>query len=89
VGEALLRGDLPDGWGVDMWFLIEAAMHCYKIREVFLGTKDHMSFTCYEDALAKFSKMGEPGGPCYNTRSYKAREIRQREGDQPLATVSV
>jgi glycosyltransferase involved in cell wall biosynthesis len=59
VWETLLKGDPPDGWGVDVWFLIEAAMHGYKIREVFLGTKDHMSFTTYEEDLAKLSKMGE------------------------------
>lgn len=41
-----------------MWFLIEAAMHCYIIK-VFLGTESHMSFTCYEKDPAKFSKMGE------------------------------
>jgi len=59
VWKALLSNIPPDGWGVDVWFLIEAAMRGYKIREVFLGTKDHMSFRSYEDDVAKLSKMGE------------------------------
>lgn len=61
VWKALLDGTHkpPDGWGVDVWFLIEAAMRGYKIREVFLGTKNHTSFGAYEDDVAKLSKMGE------------------------------
>jgi glucosyl-3-phosphoglycerate synthase len=59
VWKELLAHNPPDGWGVDVWFLIEAAMHGYKIKEVFLGTKDHMSFSSYEENVAKLSKMGE------------------------------
>jgi len=59
VWKTLLTSEPPEGWGVDVWFLIEAAMHGYKIREVFLGTKDHTSFQSYEDDVAKLSKMGE------------------------------
>jgi len=59
VWKELLEDAPPDGWGVDVWFLIEAAMHGYRIREVFLGTKDHTSLADYVEDLARLSKMGE------------------------------
>jgi glycosyltransferase involved in cell wall biosynthesis len=59
VWKELLEDAPPDGWGVDVWFLIEAAMHGYRIREVFLGTKDHASLADYMEDLARLSKMGE------------------------------
>ena len=59
VWKELLENDPPDGWGVDVWFLIETAMRGYRIREIFLGTKDHASFLAYADDLAKLGKMGE------------------------------
>jgi glycosyltransferase involved in cell wall biosynthesis len=59
VWKELLEDSPPDGWGVDVWFLIEAAMHGYRIREVFLGTKDHTSLADYVEDLARLSKMGE------------------------------
>lgn len=31
----------PDGWGIDVWFLKEAAMSGHKIKEVYVGRKDH------------------------------------------------
>lgn len=49
----------PDGWGVDVWFLIEAAMSGYKIEEVFLGKKDHSSFNEYKEDVGVLSKMSE------------------------------
>jgi hypothetical protein len=39
VWKRLLGQDPPDGWGIDVWFLIEAAMAGYQIKEIFLGTK--------------------------------------------------
>ena len=42
-----------------MWFLIEATMSGYKIEEVFLGKKDHSSFTDYKDDVGILSKMSE------------------------------
>jgi hypothetical protein len=42
-----------------VWFLIETAMRGYRIIGVFLGTKDHASFSSYADDLSKLSKMGE------------------------------
>jgi glycosyltransferase involved in cell wall biosynthesis len=59
VWKALLESAPPDGWGVDVWFLIETAMRGFRIIEVFLGTKDHASFSSYSDDLSKLSKMGE------------------------------
>lgn len=59
VWKELLDDEPPDGWGVDVWFLIETAMHSGKIREVFLGTKEHASFQAYADDVATLAKMGE------------------------------
>ena len=65
VWENLLkRGDSsrpppPDGWGIDVWFLIEAAMSGYNIKEVFMGSKEHTSFGDYKEDVSKLSKMAE------------------------------
>lgn len=60
VWKAMLEQDSsPDGWGIDVWFLIETAMLGFNVTEVFLGTKIHSSFTRYAEDLAKLSKMGE------------------------------
>ncbi len=55
----LLKRNPPDGWGVDVWFLIETACLGYNIRETFLGFKEHKSFSHYSEDVAKLSKMGE------------------------------
>jgi glycosyltransferase involved in cell wall biosynthesis len=62
--ENILRGDsnsgyIPDGWGIDIWFLIEAAVAGYHIKEIFMGTKEHTSFEDYRDDVSKLSKMAE------------------------------
>jgi len=62
VWESLLKRNPPDGWGIDVWFLIECAMLGYNILEVFLGTKDHTSFADYEEDVTKLSKMAEQVG---------------------------
>jgi glycosyltransferase involved in cell wall biosynthesis len=49
----------PDGWGIDVWFLIAAAMSGFKIDEVFLGKKDHSSFNEYKEDVGVLSKMAE------------------------------
>lgn len=59
VWKTIIKHDPPDGWGIDVWILIEAAMHGYRISETFMGTKDHMSYLTYENNVAKLSKMGE------------------------------
>jgi hypothetical protein len=51
--------DSPNGWGIDVWFLIEIAMLGCNIREVFMGTKDHTSFEDYREDISKLSKMAE------------------------------
>jgi glycosyltransferase involved in cell wall biosynthesis len=51
--------DSPNGWGIDVWFLIEVAMQGCSIREVFMGTKDHTSFEDYKEDISKLSKMAE------------------------------
>ena len=59
VWKRLLDQDPPDGWGIDVWFLIEAAMAGYQIKEIFLGTKQHTSFEDYREDVGKLSKMAE------------------------------
>jgi glucosyl-3-phosphoglycerate synthase len=52
-------GVAPDGWGIDAWFLIEAAMAGQKVKEVFLGKKEHSSYDEYAEDVAVLSKMSE------------------------------
>ena len=65
VWESLLKRDnadsspAPDGWGIDVWFLIEASMSGYHIKEIFMGTKEHTSFEDYREDVSKLSKMAE------------------------------
>lgn len=49
----------PDGWGIDIWLLIEAAMKNYHIAEVYLGTKAHTSRDDYLTDVVKLAKMAE------------------------------
>ncbi len=53
------KPDWPDGWGVDIWLLIEAAMKDYIITEVDLGSKIHTSRNDYQDDVIHLSKMAE------------------------------
>lgn len=53
VWEALLKRKPPEGWGIDVWFLIECAMLGYSISEVFRGTKEHVSFHTYQEDVTK------------------------------------
>ena len=75
VWKTIMNDDPPDGWGIDVWMLIEAAVHGYRISETFLGTKDHMSFTTYEDNVAKLSKMGEQVALAIIREALKYRRI--------------
>ena len=64
VWENLLKrdnasGSTPDGWGIDVWFLIEAAISGYHIKKIFMGTKEHTSFEDYREDVSKLSKMAE------------------------------
>jgi glycosyltransferase involved in cell wall biosynthesis len=51
--------DWPQGWGIDIWLLIEAAMRNYDVAEVFLGTKVHTSRQDYEKDVVGLTKMAE------------------------------
>jgi glycosyltransferase involved in cell wall biosynthesis len=59
VWKSLLERNPPDGWGIDVWFLIEAAMSGYQIKEIFLGRKEHTSFEDYREDVGKLAKMAE------------------------------
>jgi glucosyl-3-phosphoglycerate synthase len=59
VWENLLDKGPPDGWGIDVWFLIEASMAGYQIKEIFLGHKEHTSFEDYREDIGKLAKMAE------------------------------
>lgn len=50
---------IPDGWGIDVWFLIEGMMAGQKIKEVFLGKKEHASYDEYVEDVSVLSKMSE------------------------------
>ena len=49
----------PEGWGIDVWFLIEAAMSGHQIKEVYLGRKEHTSYEVYKEDIGKLHKMAE------------------------------
>jgi glucosyl-3-phosphoglycerate synthase len=51
--------DWPDGWGIDIWLLIEAAMKDYLIAEIYLGTKVHTSRQDYQKDVVRLTKMAE------------------------------
>jgi hypothetical protein len=53
----LLHQSGPDGWGIDVWFLIESAMLGYNIKEVFMGSKEHTSFEDYKEDISKLSRI--------------------------------
>lgn len=59
VWNDLIDRNPPDGWGIDIWFLIEASSLGYNIREIFLGFKEHKSFTRYNEDVVKLSRMSE------------------------------
>jgi glycosyltransferase involved in cell wall biosynthesis len=59
VWKSLLEKNPPDGWGIDVWFLIETAMSGYQIKEIFLGRKEHTSFEDYREDVGKLAKMAE------------------------------
>ena len=59
VWKSLLEKNPPDGWGIDVWFLIEAVMSGYQIKEIFLGHKEHTSFEVYREDIGKLAKMAE------------------------------
>jgi glycosyltransferase involved in cell wall biosynthesis len=59
IWKRLLEKNPPDGWGIDVWFLIETAMLGCQIKEIFLGHKEHTSFEDYREDVGKLAKMAE------------------------------
>lgn len=75
VWKKLIDMDPPDGWGIDVWCLIETAMAGYKIKEVFLGTKSHRSYLSYATDVSKLAKMGEQVGLAIIQEAIKYQRI--------------
>ncbi|MEM2755087.1 MAG: hypothetical protein QW563_04910, partial [Candidatus Methanomethylicia archaeon] len=59
VWKTLLEKNLPDGWGIDVAILIETEMMGYRIKEVFLGFKQHRSYRSYIEDVGKLGRMSE------------------------------
>jgi glycosyltransferase involved in cell wall biosynthesis len=53
------RNKTPDGWGIDIWFLIETLMNGFKIKEVYMGYKDHTSLDAYREEVGNLRIMAE------------------------------
>jgi hypothetical protein len=70
----------PDGWGIDVWFLIEAAMAGYQVKEIYLGTKEHTSFDDYREDVGKLAKMAEQVEFTILKEAFKFGRI-ERHGD--------
>ncbi|MCP8304630.1 MAG: glycosyltransferase [archaeon] len=59
VWKELLKKELPDGWGIDVTMLIETEMMGYRVKEVYLGYKQHRSYRRYSEDPGKLGKMAE------------------------------
>lgn len=59
VWKSLIGKNPPDGWGIDVWFLLEAALKKFRIKEVFLGCKEHKSFLNHSEDLALLKRKSE------------------------------
>ncbi len=57
--EVIKGKDCPDGWGIDIWLLIETAMKDFRIKEVYLGSKIHTSRQDYFEDVVRLAKMAE------------------------------
>jgi len=57
--EIISQKDCPEGWGIDIWILIETAMRDFRIKEIYLGTKVHTSRQDYFDDVVRLAKMAE------------------------------
>ena len=79
VWKRLLTQNPPDGWGIDAWFLIEAAMAGYQIKEIYLGTKEHTSFEDYREDVGKLAKMAEQVEFTILKEAIKYGRIRRHE----------
>jgi len=59
VWQELLKKELSDGWGIDVTMLIETEMMGYRIKEVYLGSKQHRSYRMYSEDPGKLGRMAE------------------------------
>ena len=57
--EVVSQKDCPEGWGIDIWILIETAMKGLRIQEIYLGTKVHTSRQDYFNDVVSLAKMAE------------------------------
>ena len=80
--DLLKSRDWPDGWGVDIWLLIESAMRDYHIIEVYLGTKVHTSRQEYLVDVIRLSKMAEQVSLTTFKEAIKYKRIDNLKGIQ-------
>ncbi len=57
--EVVSKKDCPEGWGIDIWILIETAMKGFSIKEIYLGSKIHTSRQEYSSDVIRLAKMAE------------------------------
>jgi glucosyl-3-phosphoglycerate synthase len=55
----LLGNEPPLGWGINLWFLIEATMKQFKVKEVLLGYKEHKSSLNFAENINLLRNKGE------------------------------
>lgn len=67
--------DCPNGWGIDIWLLIETAMRDKRIKEIYLGTKIHTSRQDYFEDVARLAKMSEQVAVTIIKEAVKYRRI--------------
>jgi glycosyltransferase involved in cell wall biosynthesis len=74
--------DWPNGWGVDIWLLIEAALKGYNITEVYLGTKVHTSRNDYHSDVSVLNTMAEQVSLTTFKEALKYKRVAKLKGVQ-------
>jgi len=59
VWKTIYDTGLPNGWGIDVAILIEATMLGFRVKEVWLGFKEHRSYRGAAEDVGKLWKMSE------------------------------
>ncbi len=81
VWKNLLKYGPPDGWGIDIWILMETALLGYNICETFLGFEEHNSLSNYAEDVAKLSRMSKQVALTIVTEALKYNRIENAEAE--------